>query len=236
MIELSKRMKMNADLVPDGCRLADVGCDHGYVSIYLAERRRCKKILALDVNKGPLAIACEHIRQAHLEEHIECRLSDGLSALEPGEVDAVLIAGMGGMLICRILRERGKVLSRVDNLILQAQSDWKTLRETLFQLGFRIDREQVCKDAGKYYLSIRAVRGKEERPYMEQENTYGRLLPERGDALYHEWLLREKQKRSAVVSELKKCKTDGAYKRISELEREVDCIEWILTTYYGGSI
>ena len=64
-IELSKRMKMNADLIPEGCTLADIGCDHGYVCIELAKKNWCRKIIAMDVNKGPLAIAGKNISQAN---------------------------------------------------------------------------------------------------------------------------------------------------------------------------
>lgn len=236
MIELSKRMKMNADLVPEGCFLADIGCDHGYVSIYLARKKRCARILAMDVNPGPLAIARAHIQQENLQESIFCRLSDGLSALAPGEVDTVLLAGMGGILICRILEAKPEVLTGIDTLILQAQSDWGMVRQTIWKLGFMIDEEQVCQDAGKYYLVIRAIRGKEQKSYTEEEVTYGRLLPQRKDKRYEQWLQKEKKKREAVLHELQKHETKNSLKRISELQKEVACIQWIVTNYYGGNV
>ncbi len=101
-IELSARMAMNALLVPDA---VSGSCgDHGYVSLYLASKKACKKVIAMDINEEPLAHARKNIG-SRLSDCIDCRLSDGMQALNQGEVDTVLIAGMGGMLVCRILEQ-----------------------------------------------------------------------------------------------------------------------------------
>lgn len=234
MIELSKRMQMNADLVPGGCSLADVGCDHGYVSMYLAKEKRCQKIVAMDVNEGPLAIAERNIRRAHLQQEISCRLSDGLQALLPDEVDTVLIAGMGGMLICRILQAEPEILKGIDTLILQAQSDQAAVRRTIWKLGFFIEEERVCEDDGKYYFAIRAIRGKEHVPYSEEECTYGRLLPKQKNELYRQWLQQEIGKRDTVLSHLQEHSTKDATRRIDELRQEQEQIRWVIANYYGG--
>ena len=104
-MELSKRLKTVAAAVTPGHRVADVGTDHGYIPIYLVERGLCPAACAMDVNRGPLARAEEHIRQEGLSDRIGVRLSDGLEKLSPEETDTVVISGMGGELICRILRE-----------------------------------------------------------------------------------------------------------------------------------
>lgn len=233
-IELSKRMKMNADLIPKGCALADIGCDHGYVCIELARQNRCRKILAMDVNKGPLAIAAKNISQANLKEKIMCRISNGLQELKSGEVNTILVAGMGGMLISRILQAKPDVVAGLDTLVLQAQSDWRTLRETIWKLGFFIETECVCEEAGKYYLAIRAVRGKEDVPYTEEECTYGRLLAKQKNELYRQYLLQEFQKRENVIVSLRKYETEKAEKRLDELLSEQNAIRWIFKQYYGG--
>lgn len=232
MIELSKRMKMNADLVPQGCSLADIGCDHGYVSIYLAKEKRCHKIIAMDVKTGPMEIAERNIERFGLQQEISCRLSDGLTALAPKEVNAILVAGMGGMLICRILKAKPEVVRELNTLVLQAQSDWAALRRTIWSIGFRIEEEQMCVDAGKYYLAIRAVRGEEVKPYTEEELTYGRLLPQKGDEVYWQWLQTEKAKKEAVLLRLQKHETEVAENRIAELCQELNKIQWIVANYY----
>ena len=110
-IQLSKRMSALASLVTEGSRLADIGTDHGYIPIALVQKGRIPSALAMDVGKGPLSRAREHIHSQGLDTYIETRLSDGLTELHEGEADTVLIAGMGGMLMKRILEGGGHCLS-----------------------------------------------------------------------------------------------------------------------------
>ena len=130
-MELSKRLKTVAGMITEGHRLADIGTDHAYVPIALCRRGIIPSAIAMDVNPGPLQRAREHIHAYQLEEKIQVRLSDGLKELSPGEVDTILIAGMGGLLTVRIL-ENGKHLLSSDktdtsfsekNLIFMDPSD-----------------------------------------------------------------------------------------------------------------
>ena len=103
---LSQRLKLIAAFVPQDSRIADIGTDHGFVPIYLAKQGRIKSALAMDVRKGPLERAAVHIKEAAVSDiPIETRLSDGLQKLKPGEADTVIVAGMGGELELRILRD-----------------------------------------------------------------------------------------------------------------------------------
>ena len=105
-MQLSLRLSAIADMVTDGNRLVDVGCDHGYLPVYLVqEMGKIPAAIAMDVRTGPLSRAQEHIRQYGLEEYIKTRLSNGLGALEAGEGDTLVIAGMGGPLMERILTD-----------------------------------------------------------------------------------------------------------------------------------
>ena len=101
---LSKRLQVIADMIPEGGVLADVGCDHGFLDIYLVQTGKIQGAIAMDVRKGPLAAATAHVREAGLENRIETRLSDGLEAMMPGEAATLVCAGMGGPLMQRILR------------------------------------------------------------------------------------------------------------------------------------
>lgn len=104
-IQLSARLQAVADLVSEGSRVADIGTDHGFVPIYLIRSQRASACIAMDVRRGPLARAGEHIGENGLKDVIRTRLSDGLSALQQGEADTIICAGMGGRLMQRILRE-----------------------------------------------------------------------------------------------------------------------------------
>lgn len=155
-MELSKRLQTVANAVTPGSRVADVGTDHGYVPIYLVERGLCPEAIALDVNEGPLARAEEHIRAEGLSDRIQTRKSDGLAALAPEETDAVVIAGMGGALMCRILQDATAFLEAGRELILQPQSEWFKVRRLLSASGYRITQEWFLEEERKYYVVIKA--------------------------------------------------------------------------------
>ena len=102
-MELSKRLYAVAGLVTEGASVADIGTDHGYVPIYLVEEGIARKALALDVNRGPLERARMHIVGHGLGDKIETRLSDGLREIRPGEVDTIIVSGMGGPLTLSLI-------------------------------------------------------------------------------------------------------------------------------------
>ena len=156
-MQLSRRLRAAADLVSTGSVLADIGTDHGYIPIALVEEKKIPGAIAMDINKGPLARADEHIRQHGLEHQIETRLSDGLHAMKQGEAQSILIAGMGGLLIVRILTEGKEVLEGCRELILQPQSELRSVRSYLEQEHYRITEERLVLEEGKYYVILRAV-------------------------------------------------------------------------------
>jgi tRNA (adenine22-N1)-methyltransferase len=157
-MQISKRLEAVAGMVTSGSVLADIGTDHAYIPIYLTEAGRIPHAVAMDVNKGPLQKAREHIADCGLEQQIETRLSDGLAALAPGEAQSVLIAGMGGPLTVRILQDGRDKLAGCRELILQPQSDIKAVRAYIEREGWQIVREEMICEDGKYYPMMRAVR------------------------------------------------------------------------------
>ena len=122
-IRLSNRLSALASLVSKGHRLADIGTDHGYIPIYLCQTGIIPSAIAMDIGKGPLQQATAHIKQQGLSSRIRTRLSDGLTALQPGEADTILIAGMGGGLVMKILSQGTHALTGSEELILQPQSE-----------------------------------------------------------------------------------------------------------------
>ena len=125
---LSDRLKGLASMVSVGNRVCDVGCDHAYVPIYLVNKGISPYVLAMDVKKGPIESAKEHIREYGLEAYIETRLSDGLTEYKIGEADSLICAGMGGRLMMSILdRDKTKTAS-FKEMILQPQSEIEQFR------------------------------------------------------------------------------------------------------------
>ncbi len=160
-IKLSDRMKCIADIVTPGKRVADIGCDHALVSIYLAQSGLAEKVIAMDVAQGPLSCAVTNIQKYGLSEKIETRLSDGMTALKPGETDAAVIAGMGGLLIVDILKKglspELSVITDQYELYLSPQSEIPEVRKFLRENSFCIVDEHMMQEDGKYYNIIKAV-------------------------------------------------------------------------------
>ena len=133
MVKISNRLMTAAALVTQGYTLADVGTDHGYIPIYLLQQKKIPSAIAMDINEGPLERAKEHIALYGLQAYIQTRLSDGVAALKPGEVEAVLIAGMGGGLVMHILKNGEKVCQSAKELILQPQSEIENVMKVQYQ-------------------------------------------------------------------------------------------------------
>lgn len=154
---LSDRMQAVVGLVQPCDRIADIGCDHGYVAMELIKRHVCKKIIAMDINQGPLEQAKGNIRAYGMQEYITTRLSDGVEALENGEVDGIVCAGMGGRLIINILTQGKDIISGMEQLVLQPQSEISEVRSFLRESGFVIDKEDMVFEDGKYYPMMHVV-------------------------------------------------------------------------------
>ena len=135
-MELSVRLQAVADMVTEGTKVADVGTDHAYIPIYLVEHDKNPSAIAMDINRGPLKKAEENISSHNLENKIETRLSDGLKQLHLGEADSVVIAGMGGGLVVKIMEEGTLHKKYVKEWILQPQSEISKVRQYLNENGY----------------------------------------------------------------------------------------------------
>ncbi len=232
MILLSKRLRMNASMVTEGHRLADVGTDHGYIPIALVQEGKIPSALAMDVNPGPLKRAQQHIQEYHLDSFIHTRLSDGVKNLHPAEADSVLIAGMGGALVVKILEEGKDVLKTVKELILQPQSELEKVRRYLEMAGYVIVKEDMVFEDGKYYPVMKAELGKMQ---YEQEifYYYGKLLLEQKHPVLKDFLI---FKLETCENILQKLMRDGKQEerlqnRLKELEMEKQMLQEALKYY-----
>ncbi|WP_044914992.1 class I SAM-dependent methyltransferase [Butyrivibrio sp. WCE2006] len=151
---LSDRLNAVAGLVKSSDCVCDIGTDHGFVPIYLINSGICKRAIAMDINKGPLDRARDHIKENGLADLIETRLSNGMEKLSEGETDAVVIAGMGGLLMKRILEDGQPRKKGIKQMVLQPQSDLRLFREYLRRERFFITKEAEVFEDGKYYVAI----------------------------------------------------------------------------------
>lgn len=180
---LTPRLRMIASLVPKCDSLCDIGTDHAYMAIYLAKKGIAKKIIAADIKKGPLMQAEKNIALFEAEDIIETRLSNGFEKIGEGEVDCVIIAGMGGETIAQILEnEKG-----CKYFVLQMQTAHKHLREYLSSHNFVICNEAVCSEGRKMYAAILAMRG-EGQTLSEAEKEIGPVLIKKRPPLFYDYV------------------------------------------------
>ncbi len=148
-MKLSERLQKIADEIGKGEAMADIGTDHGFLPIYLFQEGISPRVVLTDVSPGSLAKAREDLDRfgPGCREGISLRLGSGLSVLEPGEVETVVMAGMGGMLMTRLLGEDLAKTRTYRKFILQPRRHLGRLRCWLWDQGFTIEREQLARES-----------------------------------------------------------------------------------------
>ena len=232
-MNLSKRLMTAVNMVTEGFAVLDVGCDHAYTSIELV-RKKSPCAVASDVRPGPLKAARDHIAEAGLEDKITTVLADGvprniLSLLPENLPSTLVITGMGGMLIIKILSEAGGLIERFDELVLSPQSDIYAVRKYLLERGYAfIDEAEILED-GKFYTLMKVRRNPEIVSMRDglpgdAELTYGPCLLRKKDKTLKAYLT----KRRNVLTDIKERliesgrSTDDA--RVREIDEELRII------------
>ena len=185
--KLTKRLQTAGDMVRKGSFVADVGTDHAYLPIALLAEGRIRGGVVSDINKGPILRASEHLREYGMEGKLTPVLCDGLSALESYAPEDILILGMGGELIAKILSEAPWVKTQGRRLILQPMTHPERLRRFLGEEGFEILDEALVKEE-KIYQIILAEYSGTPRQYHEEELLFGPVNLARGGELLSELL------------------------------------------------
>ena len=222
-MRLSKRLEMVASFVERGSRVADIGTDHGFLPIVLVERGICPCALAMDVREGPLKRAREHVREHGLDGKVECRLSDGLAKLKPGEADTAVMAGMGGELIVHILEQGRDMWEHLRRVVLSPQSEMDKVRRYLEEEGFSIEREDMVVEDGKFYVVMGVGRGRMKLSGQAQY-LYGKRLIEERNPVLARFLLKEEERIRAIFDGFGERDTDKVRQAKRELAQQ---LEWI---------
>lgn len=245
-MQLSRRLTAIIRMVKPVDSIADIGCDHGFLSIALAEKKLCNKIIAADVNIGPLGRAREHILENELEDVIETRLSDGFEKIAPGEVSAFVIAGMGGPLGLEILYNGKEQVAGTEYFILQIQSEIELVRYCLREWNFICTKECLVLEDGKYYF-VMMVNPNPDFAYFNTESFSDYLSKMRkelydlspdtakdlfypdsviaDDGEYEAYKMKELQRLKKIVLQLKKENSDRSRERLDRIARELEMLE-----------
>ncbi len=227
-MEFTKRIETIGSYVKRDSVVADVGTDHGYLPIFLVIKGISKKVYAMDLRKAPLMKAKENIEKTKTEDSIETILSDGLLAIGNRRIDTVVIAGMGGMLINKILLEAEDILKKVDSLVLSPHLDAEQVRKTVHKLGYNIVQEDFIKDEGKHYPILICNRGIEISSYSELEYKYGKIIKSEAKEVYCEFLGNKINKIDIIIKNLCKSNTKTSVFRMQELEKEKNEIKEVM--------
>ena len=154
-LPISRRLLACCDYVNQGDRIADVGCDHGYLSIHLLTQGIARSAIASDVAEGPLQSAVRNAEKFGVRDKIAFFLSDGVRNI-PRDFDTLVCAGMGADTMISILEAAPWLKDPKYRLILQCQSKRPELRKYLYAQGWHIPRETLVKE-GKFYYPITEV-------------------------------------------------------------------------------
>lgn len=195
MNRLDKRLSCVASLVRLGSRVADIGTDHAYLPVYLVESSLCPFAVASDIGEGPLEAARHTVLTAGLESKISCRLGDGLSTVKAGEVDDVVIAGMGGETIVAILDAAPFVKDPSLRLIMQPMTHGEDLRRWLLENGFSVVEEHLVQDKHHLYPVMAAVYSGE--PIEDELACYAGFFEAKEGRAYREMMAEHLSRRVA---------------------------------------
>ncbi len=250
-MELGIRLSAVANLILPTETFADVGCDHGYLSVYLIEKKICHKVIAMDVRKGPLERAKQTIEKYGCGAFVEPRLSDGIKKLALREADGFVCAGMGGRLVLQILYQDKEKVAQMNQVILQPQSELWLVRRMLAQWNMDIEEECMVFEDGKYYPMMRIrpnIGFASAKPVLDEkfltgyqkngwkhhaEELYGKKMLETKDGVLKEFLEKEKERLTLIRNNLlqgEQCSQKA--ERLEALQQELCITENAISYFY----
>ena len=229
-MNLSNRLEKISNMITEVESVVDVGTDHAYVPIYLVNNNIIKSAIASDINKGPVKKAEDNVSRYNLKSKIECRLGGGLTTIKPYEVEAGIIAGMGGNLIRDIIEERMNVFKSLKYLIVQPVQNPEVLREYIYKSKIEIIDEAVIKEDNKFYEILKIRYSGKDQIIDPIYYEISKILVERKDSTMKEYLEFKLRKYNSICSTLTQ-NTESAIKRKKELYENIKKIEEFLLCF-----
>ncbi|AOY78442.1 hypothetical protein BJL90_17680 [Clostridium formicaceticum] len=226
-MKLTPRLKKIADLVPMNSSVADIGTDHGYLPIYLLQNGITSHVIASDVNRGPLETAEKNIQAHDYVDKIQMRLGSGLEVLKAGEVETVIIAGMGGILISELLDKVPTIIQSVHTFILQPMQAQADLRRYLVANNFRISKDLLVKEDHKIYEIIVVQQGTQ---IVEEDIYYetGFLLKSNPRDLAEEFIEGKIKTQKEIILQVQNQDSSAAMKKYKACKEKLIKLEEVL--------
>ncbi len=227
-ISLGQRLRQVASFVPMGARLADIGSDHGYLTAWLLQNGRIELAIAGELNREPAERARQTARAAAVAGQMQVREGAGLTVLQPGEVDTVVIAGLGGTTIIEILQSNPAVLASVQRLILQPNVGGAQVRHWLADHSWQIVDEALVAENDIIYEIIVAEPG-QMLPLTPLQAEIGPVLLQKRPPYFAPRIRSAIAERQHVVSQLANSTSDAAAAKRQRLVQEIEDLEALLT-------
>ncbi|WP_440895866.1 tRNA (adenine(22)-N(1))-methyltransferase [Amphibacillus sp. Q70] len=228
-IILSNRLKNIMDFLPAGSFFADIGSDHAYLPIAVCQHDQSAKAIAGELNEGPYRSALEHVTTQRLTDQIKVIKGDGLEVIQFEPVKQVVIAGMGGGLICSILEQGKHLLKDVDRLILQPNVNSEYIREWLLNTDYQLVAERILAEEGHIYeilvADIAVTKARYE--YSDKEILFGPyLIKEKNNVFKQKWQ-RERKNYRRIIEQMLRAKEPDLIK-INQFKLKEKWIEEVL--------
>ena len=229
-MKLTDRLLKIASLVTKGKKIADIGTDHGYIPVHLLNEGNIDFAILADVNKGPLENARKEVRHNNLIDKVDLRLGSGIEVLKKGEVDEVIIAGMGGILISELLEANIEVAQSTEKFILQPMQAQKELRKYLLNNGYEIlDEVLVREDFRIYEIIVAKYTGKNTNVEDEIFYEVGNKLIENKDELLNEFIDKRIHTYTSILNKLEGKSGKGIDEKIEESRLNISKLEKLKT-------
>lgn len=224
LFSLGGRLLSCAELVRENVRVADIGTDHAKLPIWLIRSGKAPSAIVSDLREKPLESARINAEKYGVSDRIDVRLSDGLQGYSPNEAEDIIIAGMGGELMLRIIAETPWLFNASYHIILQPMSMMAELRTGLAELGFEVLREKTSMENSKVYSSFSMVYSSEKLEYDEFFPYMGKINPaDEHAADYAKKVIRKLEKSMKAFGE-----TDEEYIETDKIIRDIE------EKYLGG--
>lgn len=222
---LSQRLKKCADMVRDGAKVADVGTDHGLIPIYLVNTEKCISAVASDINEGPLCAARKNISHFKADNYIRLNLGNGTSGIESSECDDIVIAGMGGETIAKIINTCSFAKDSTKRFILQPMSSISDLRQYLYENGYKIITEDIAVEDDRYYVVIvTSYSGMHHSKSGQLFYEIGELSKRLEEDNVKEYLRRLSKKYDLIANRIKNSSDSTEWQKYRELSDAIKCV------------
>ncbi len=231
-LQISSRLKEIAKHIPKASFFADIGSDHAYLPTFVCLSDLDATAIAGEVNQGPFNKAKEVVDTYNLENRIDVRLGDGLAVLDSDEPDTIVIAGMGGKLIEKILLQNISKTLNTKKIILQPNLDSDRLRKWFLKYNYNLTNEKIIEENNHFYEILIAEKTDEENNYseeisLEKQIYFGPILLKEHSLEFRKKWIGEKSNLKRIIKEMKQAKEIN-YLKLNQFEKKLNWIEEVL--------